>query len=68
MPKAFRFEGTEVLIEKDGDEVILKPVTASTFRSFTEIASYLAEQFPDGKDFPEPPPRPTAHERPILEI
>jgi virulence-associated protein VagC len=68
LPKAFRFEGTEVLIEKHGDEVLLKPVPAKQFRSFSEIAQYLAEKFPNGGDFPEPPPRPAKHERPILEF
>ena len=68
LPRAFRFDGTEVLIEKHGDEVVLKPVPAAKFRSFTEIARYLAEKFPDDGDFPEPPPRPTKHERPILEF
>jgi antitoxin VapB len=57
LPKAFRFDGTEVLIEKHGDEVVLKPMPEEKFRSFTEIARYLAEKFPGGEDFPEPPPR-----------
>jgi antitoxin VapB len=68
LPKAFRFEGSEVLIEKHGDEVVLKPVTLPKFRDFAEIARHLAEKFPDAADFPEPPPRPSAHERPILEL
>lgn len=68
LPKAFRFDGTEVLIEKHGDEVVLKPVPVLKFRNFSEIASYLAEKFPDEGDFPEPPPRPIEHERPIPEL
>ena len=68
IPKAFRFDGTEVLIEKHGDQVVLKPVPKPKFRSFTEIASYLAEKFPDPEDFPGPPPRPDRHERPIVEF
>lgn len=68
LPKAFRFEGTEVLINKQGDEVTLRPVPAAKFRTFAEIARHLAERFPDGGDFPEPPPRPTQHERPILDL
>lgn len=64
LPKAFRFEGTEVRIEKSGDTVVLRPVTASTFETFSEIGAYLAEKFPDAEDFPEPPTRPAAHERP----
>jgi len=63
LPKAFRFEGTEVLIEKHGDDVLLKPVPAKKFRSFTEIARHLASAFPDAGGFPAPPPRPAKHER-----
>jgi antitoxin VapB len=68
LPKAFRFDAREVLIEKHGEEVVLKPVPLQKLRSFTEIARYLAEKFPGGGDFPEPPPRPRKHERPILEF
>ena len=68
LPRAFRFEGKEVLIEKHGNEVILKPMHAAKFRSFTEIARFLAEKFPEGGDVPEPPPRPATHERPVLEF
>lgn len=68
LPKAFRFEGTEVSIEKHADEVILKPLAAPRFRSFAEIARHLAERFPEAEDFPEPPPRPRSHGRPIPEI
>ena len=28
LPKAFRFDGSEVLIEKHGEDVLLKPVPA----------------------------------------
>ena len=63
LPKAFRFDGTEVLIERHGDAVLLKPVPAKEFRSFAEIARHLAAAFPDAGDFPAPPPRPTKHER-----
>ncbi len=62
LPKDFRFEGTEVLIERRGEEVVLKPIPAAKFRSFTEIARYLAEKFPEAGEFPSPPPRPAAHE------
>lgn len=68
LPKAFRFQGNEVLIAKQGDEVILTPVPTPKFRSFTEIGRYLAEKFPEGGDFPSPPPRPASHERPILDF
>ena len=68
LPKAFRFSGSEVLIKKHGDEVVLRPITHPKFKSFTGIARHLAEAFPDAEEFPEPPPRPPAHERPILEF
>ncbi|HSJ02725.1 MAG TPA: AbrB/MazE/SpoVT family DNA-binding domain-containing protein [Verrucomicrobium sp.] len=68
LPKAFRFEGDEVQIERHGNEIVLKPIPKPKFRTFTEIAQYLAEKYPDAADFPEPPPRPAAHERPILEF
>lgn len=67
LPKAYRFSGKEVIIEKHGDEVVLKPMAEPKFHSFAEIARYLAEKFPDAKDFPEPPPRPKKHERPAPE-
>jgi antitoxin VapB len=68
LPKAFRFEGTEVRISRHGAEVVLTPVPAPKFRSFAELARHLAEKFPEGGDFPEPPPRPAAHERPAPEF
>jgi antitoxin VapB len=68
LPKPFRFQGTEVLIERRGDEVVLKPVPEPKLRTFAEIARHLAEKYPDAENFPEPPPRPKKHERPILEF
>jgi virulence-associated protein VagC len=60
LPKAFRFSGTEVRIERQGDDVLLRPVPAQKFRSFTEIVRNLAEKFPAAADFPRPPTRPKA--------
>jgi antitoxin VapB len=68
LPKAFRFDSTEVLIEKHGDDVLLKPMPAAKFRTFTDIARYLGEKFPAGADFPAPPARPARHERPMAEF
>jgi antitoxin VapB len=68
LPKAFRFKSKEVLIEKHGDAVVLKPVPLPEGRTFTDIARYLAGKFPDAGDFPDPPPRQKKHERPILEF
>ena len=44
LPKAFRLSGSEVLIEKHGEKVIFKPMPATPFQSFEEIAEYLAER------------------------
>ena len=67
LPKAFRFDGDEVLIERRGEEVILKPKPKAKFKTLSDVARYLDEKFPGETDFPDPPPRPREHERPILE-
>lgn len=69
LPKAFRFEGTEVLIEKRDDAVILRPAPPRLpkFRTLGEVSRYFAEKYPNAANFPDPPPRPKKHERPILE-
>lgn len=68
LPKAFRFEGTEVQIEKVAGGVMLKPVPAAKFRDFAEIGRFLAQKFPEAEDFPAPPPRPKKHERSIVKF
>ncbi len=69
LPKAFRFEGTEVLIEKRDDTVILRPVGAALpeLRTVGDVSRYFAERDPDAASFPDPPARPKQHERPILD-
>ena len=69
LPKAYRFEGTEVLIEKQGSAVILRPSQdpLPELRTVGDVSRYFFEHDPDAADFPEPPPRPKEHERPILE-
>ena len=62
LPKAFRFEGSEVIIEKRGTAVVLKPKAVT----FGDIIRELQEKFPDADEFPEIE-RPKKHERPILE-
>lgn len=37
LPKAFRFEGKEVRIHRDGDRVILEPATARAPRTAEEV-------------------------------
>ncbi len=45
----------------------LKPKPKPKFKTLNDVARYFAENFPDAADFPDPPPRPQHHERPILE-
>ena len=57
LPKAFRFEGlTEVLIERDGDRVILSPGRKPSIERLTEALG-LFESFPDRMQPPLPDPR-----------
>ncbi len=67
LPKAYRFDGTEVLVEKRGDEVILKPKLKPELKTLNNVACYMREKFPEGSDFPDAPIRPSEHERPILQ-
>jgi len=53
LPKAFRFEGSEVVIEKQGDEVILKPRRRPKLKTLKDVARYMRENFPQGADFPD---------------
>ena len=53
LPKAFRFEGTEVVIEKRGDEVVLKPKSKPNLKTLNDVARYMRENFPQGADFPD---------------
>ena len=54
LPRAFRFEiSTEVLIERRGDEVVLKARVLLTLQTLEEVARHMREHFPQGADFPE---------------
>lgn len=55
LPRAFRFEGKEVEIERRGEEVILRPKPEPEFRTMGELMDHLAREFPDLDDFPEVP-------------
>jgi len=62
LPKAFRFEGTEVRIRRDGDAVILEPKLAERRRPRTdaEWKSFWARIDALGdpaEPFPDPPPQ-----------
>ncbi|MDO8378163.1 antitoxin [Phenylobacterium sp.] len=56
LPKAFRFEGTEVRIRRDGDKVILEPVRAKLSDLWAELDALAEPEHP----FPYPPKQPPA--------
>ena len=53
LPKAFRFDGTEVAIEKRGEEVILRPTIRPKLKTLADVARYMREHFPQGCVFPD---------------
>lgn len=53
LPKAFRFEGSEVEIEKRGSEVVLRPVAKRKFKTWKALMNQLDREFPNLDDFPE---------------
>jgi antitoxin VapB len=60
LPKDFRFEGTEVEIEKRGQEVVLRAKSKPRLETLAEVAHFMHEHFPEARDFPdrEPPQSP----------
>lgn len=53
LPKAFRFEGSEVSIRREGDAVVLEPVGKRTWpRGYWERLRALTREF----DYPEVEP------------
>jgi antitoxin VapB len=52
LPKAFRFEGTEVSVRKEGDAVILEPVKPK--QGWEEFWAEM-DALGAGNDFPDPP-------------
>lgn len=53
LPKAFRFEGNEVEIERRGSEVVLRPKRKPRLRTLADVARYMREHFPQAGEFPE---------------
>lgn len=60
LPKEFRFEGEEVLVDRQGDVVILKPVKRTWSRKFLDLMG-------SAPDFPYPDEPPPAEPGPVLE-
>ena len=50
LPKNCRFKGSEVLIEKQGDAVVLRP--KPEISTLADLARHMREHFPD-IDFPD---------------
>ena len=53
LPRAFRFEGTEVEIEKRGHEVVLRPKPKPRLKTLADVARFMQENFPEARDFPD---------------
>lgn len=53
LPKAFRFDGTEVAIERRGNAVVLTPKLKPKLKTLADVARYMRERFPQGADFPD---------------
>ncbi len=51
LPKEYRFSGNEVVVEKRGAEVVLRPVPKRKLRTLADVARYMAslgtDEFPD---------------------
>ena len=68
LPKAFRFNSTEVTIERKGDSIVLREKKNKKPKTLLDLAKVLREKHGDCSDFPDPPPRPKHHERPLVDF
>lgn len=57
LPKAFRFDGTEVRIRRFGMGVLLEPLTIDVDSWFAALDGFAEPFMPDGRDQPETPVR-----------
>jgi antitoxin VapB len=55
LPKAFRFEGAEVEIERRGEEVVLRAKPRPKFKTMAALMDHLDREFPGLHDFPDVP-------------
>lgn len=53
LPKEFRFEGSEVEIERRGSEVVLRPKPKPRLKTLADVARFMRENFPEAADFPD---------------
>ncbi|WP_414636729.1 antitoxin [Aquabacterium sp.] len=55
IPREFELEGTEVLMRKEGDSLIITPIRKSRLLAVLAQMEPLDEDFPDIEDLPPPP-------------
>ncbi len=53
LPKEFRFEGNEVYIRKQGDEVVLSPLKANWQPFWESLEQFSEDIFKDGRQQPK---------------
>lgn len=53
LPKAFRFEGTEVAVRREGEAVVLEPIVRRPRRTQADLDAMWARIDAMGVDFPE---------------
>ncbi|HZZ58686.1 MAG TPA: AbrB/MazE/SpoVT family DNA-binding domain-containing protein [Opitutaceae bacterium] len=63
LPKAFRFSGSEVLIERRGEEVVLRSKHDAQVKSLADIAHFMAHHHPGAASFPDRVPQPPEQKR-----
>ena len=52
LPKAFRFAGDHVAIERQGDRVVLFPLPRTSLSTLREVAAFMVATFPQAEGFP----------------
>jgi len=53
LPKAFRMEGKEVKISKQGNKIILEPIESSWSSWFSALNEFSDDFMPNGREQPE---------------
>jgi antitoxin VapB len=55
IPREFELEGTEAIIHKEGDKLIIEPVTKKSLKAILASLPSLDEGFPETIDLPVDP-------------
>ena len=66
LPKEFRFEGSEVAIERRGRSVVLTPIAGRGLETLADVARYLKARHPGHGRFPRIP-RTKRHQKRALD-